>query len=187
MDIDVVSNFSLLWKILPLTSLHSSKCLLLHLFQVDLFLRMKCLAHTLCISSALANTEKWFFKIDTNTFSLRPSACKNSHYFHYLLFLIFSFSFQQLEQVAMSSWFQFASPRKVMRLSDLKIYSCVIWISSVEECLPKPLAHLTIGWPVLLPISRFFFINSIHELDRCMYCKYSLLLGLNFLLISLFC
>lgn len=66
-------------KILPWTFWHSSKCLLLSVFQVVLFLRIEFLGHSLCIYSILVSTEKWYVHI-----SLFLSAYMNSLYFQSL-------------------------------------------------------------------------------------------------------
>ena len=66
-------------KILPWTFWRSSKCLLLSVFQVVLFLRTEFLGHSLCVYSILVSTEKWYVQI-----SLFLSVYKNSHYLQFL-------------------------------------------------------------------------------------------------------
>lgn len=72
-------------KILPWTFWHSSKCLLLSVFQVVLFLRIEFLGHSLYIYSILVSTEKWYVQISLflsvyKNFSLLPIFA-NSLYF----------------------------------------------------------------------------------------------------------
>lgn len=97
----------------------------------------------------------------------------------------FLLSFQQFGWVdnAVSLYFQFALPWRIIRLRNFKMYSFVIWISSLKSCLFKPYAHLSIGWPVFLLICRFF--SKLYKEVRCLYSKCSLLLlGLNFHLMN---
>lgn len=106
-DIGVVPDLGLLWKTLLWAFCFLRNRLFLvnfilrgrSIFQVDLLLRMKFPSHSLCISSTLTNTEKWFFKL----------LCTHFHFIHQPIrfsfipiltnsWYILPFSFQQFDR-----------------------------------------------------------------------------------------